>query len=42
VDRVGALDRVEIRKDAVRRFGRDRMVDAYVGVYRRVLTTMSA
>jgi glycosyltransferase involved in cell wall biosynthesis len=37
VSRVGALDRHRIRSEAVARFGHDRMVDAYVDVYRRVL-----
>ena len=31
------LDRATIRATAVRRFSRDRMVDAYVAVYHRVL-----
>ena len=39
VDRVHDLDRHVIRVAAVARFGRDRMVDAYVDVYRAVLTT---
>jgi glycosyltransferase involved in cell wall biosynthesis len=34
---VGRLDRATIRETAVRRFGRDRMVDAYVTVYERVV-----
>ena len=33
----GRLDRATIRATAVRRFSRDRMVDAYVAVYHRVL-----
>jgi glycosyltransferase involved in cell wall biosynthesis len=37
VGRVAGLDRAGIRRDAVARFGVDRMVDAYVEVYRRVL-----
>jgi glycosyltransferase involved in cell wall biosynthesis len=37
VARVGALDRDAIRAAAVARFGRDRMVDAYVAVYQSVL-----
>ena len=37
VDRVGDLDRASIRADAVARFDHNRMVDAYVDVYRRVL-----
>ena len=39
--RVGALDRAAIRQAAVTRFGRDRMVDAYVDVYRRVIAQSS-
>jgi len=38
VSRVAALDRAEIRDQAVARFGRDRMVDAYLRVYERVLS----
>jgi glycosyltransferase involved in cell wall biosynthesis len=37
VGRVGSLDRAIIRKTAVSRFSSDRMVDAYVAVYERVL-----
>ena len=37
VDRVATLDRSGIRRAAVARFGSDRMVDAYVGVYERVI-----
>ena len=37
VSRVGALDRHRIRSEAVTRFGHDRMVDAYVDVYRQVI-----
>jgi glycosyltransferase involved in cell wall biosynthesis len=37
VDGVAALDRVQIRAAAVARFSRDRMVDAYIDVYRRLL-----
>ena len=37
VNRVGDLDREAIRAAAVDRFHRDRMVDAYVDVYERVL-----
>lgn len=37
VDRVGTLDRAEIRATAVERFDVDRMIDEYVDVYRRVL-----
>jgi hypothetical protein len=35
--RVLALDRRLVRARAVERFGVDRMVDAYVGVYRQVI-----
>jgi glycosyltransferase involved in cell wall biosynthesis len=38
VERVGTLDRAHIRATAVARFHHDRMVDAYVDVYHRVLT----
>jgi glycosyltransferase involved in cell wall biosynthesis len=38
VARVGAFDRATIRATAVERFGRDRMVDAYVAVYEKVLS----
>ena len=41
VARVGSLDRGHIRQSAVRAFGRDRMVDAYVDVYRSVLRPRS-
>jgi glycosyltransferase involved in cell wall biosynthesis len=37
VGQVGALDRRAIRDHAIRRFGHDRMVDAYVAVYRQLL-----
>ncbi len=37
VDRVATLDRPAIRATAVARFGLDRMVDAYVDVYRDVM-----
>ncbi len=37
VSRVGTLDRARIRSVAESRFGADRMVDAYVDVYRRVI-----
>ena len=37
VDRVADLDREAIRAVAVDRFHHDRMVDAYVDVYERVL-----
>ena len=37
VSRVDTLDRHHIRNVAVERFGRDRMVDQYVDVYRTVL-----
>jgi glycosyltransferase involved in cell wall biosynthesis len=37
VTKVGTLDRAAIRAMAVRRFGRDRMIDAYVAVYEQVL-----
>ena len=35
--RVFALDRRRVREHAVSRFGADRMVDEYVGVYRRIV-----
>jgi hypothetical protein len=34
---VFALDRRRVREHAVSRFGADRMVDEYVGVYRRIV-----
>jgi glycosyltransferase involved in cell wall biosynthesis len=37
VDKVSALDRSHVRAVAVDRFSQDRMVDAYVEVYRQVL-----
>ena len=37
VDRVGALDRREIRAAAIERFHHDRMVDAYEDLYHRLL-----
>ena len=37
VSRVATLDRSVVRQEAVARFGRDRMVDAYLDVYRRVV-----
>jgi glycosyltransferase involved in cell wall biosynthesis len=37
VDRVAAIDRIEIRAQAVARFGRARMVDAYLDAYAAVL-----
>lgn len=37
VARLDTLDRVEIRRDAIERFGVDRMVDEYVDLYRRVV-----
>jgi glycosyltransferase involved in cell wall biosynthesis len=37
VGQVGALDRRAIRRHATRRFGRRRMIDAYVAVYQQVL-----
>jgi glycosyltransferase involved in cell wall biosynthesis len=37
VSSAGNLDRQAIRRCAVTRFGIDRMVDAYLDVYRRVL-----
>ena len=37
VSRVATLDRSVVRQEAVARFGRDRMVDAYLEVYRRVV-----
>ncbi len=41
VARVGSLDRHRIRSEAVTRFGHERMVDAYVDVYRRVIAQSS-
>ena len=38
VSRAATLDRCAVRQDAVARFGRDRMVDAYVEVYERVVS----
>jgi glycosyltransferase involved in cell wall biosynthesis len=37
VRRIGSLDRADIRAVALERFGHDRMVDAYVDVYRQVV-----
>ena len=37
IDRAGQLDRAAIRAQAVRRFGRERMVDEYLTAYERVL-----
>jgi len=37
VERVGVLDRSAIRAQAVRRFGKDRMVDEYLAAYERVV-----
>jgi glycosyltransferase involved in cell wall biosynthesis len=37
VSGVGGLDRQQIRSGALSRFGCDRMVDAYVAVYRKIL-----
>lgn len=37
VDRVATLDRHAVREKAVTRFGRDRMIDAYLDVYGRVV-----
>ena len=37
VERAGQLDRPVIRAQAVRRFGRDRMVDEYLAAYERVV-----
>jgi glycosyltransferase involved in cell wall biosynthesis len=37
VSHIGTLDRLRIRSQAVTRFGHDRMVDAYVAVYRQVV-----
>jgi glycosyltransferase involved in cell wall biosynthesis len=39
VERARSFDRGAIRLSAARRFGRDRMVDGYVDVYRRVLSS---
>ena len=36
------LDREDIRAGAVARFGRDRMVDAYVDVYRSILASRAS
>jgi glycosyltransferase involved in cell wall biosynthesis len=41
VHRVADLDRRAIRADAVARFGRGRMIDEYIDVYRRVLAKAS-
>jgi glycosyltransferase involved in cell wall biosynthesis len=41
VHRVGSLDRPDIRRIAVERFGCDRMVDDYLAAYARVLATSS-
>jgi glycosyltransferase involved in cell wall biosynthesis len=38
VTRAVTLDRCAVRQDAVARFGRDRMVDAYLEVYERVVS----
>jgi glycosyltransferase involved in cell wall biosynthesis len=38
VSRAATLDRRAVRQDAVARFGRDRMVDAYLEVYERVVS----
>ena len=40
--RVLALDRAAVRTRAVSRFGADRMVDAYVEVYRQLVATRAA
>ena len=40
--RVLALDRADVRARAVHRFGADRMVDAYVEVYRRLIASTPA
>jgi glycosyltransferase involved in cell wall biosynthesis len=37
LDRVGSLDRAAIRRAAVARFGRERMVDAYLAAYAKVI-----
>jgi len=37
IDKVAALDRADVRAVAADRFSQDRMVDAYVDVYREVL-----
>jgi glycosyltransferase involved in cell wall biosynthesis len=39
VNRAAILDRHAIRAEAVTRFGRDRMIDAYLDVYGRVLNS---
>jgi glycosyltransferase involved in cell wall biosynthesis len=41
VDQVATLDRGTIRNTAVSRFGQDRMLDAYLAVYRQVLGGVS-
>jgi len=38
VSQAATLDRCAVRQDAVARFGRDRMVDAYLEVYERVVS----
>jgi glycosyltransferase involved in cell wall biosynthesis len=37
VNRTATLDRHAVRAEAQARFGRDRMIDAYLDVYRRVI-----
>jgi glycosyltransferase involved in cell wall biosynthesis len=37
VDRAATIDRRAVRREAVARFGRDRMVDAYLAVYAQVV-----
>lgn len=41
VGRVGGLDRALIRKDAIRRFSADRMVDDYEALFRRMAAPLS-
>ena len=35
----GTLDRAQIRRQTIARFGRDRMVDEYLAAYARLLST---
>ena len=38
IDRAGDLDRAEVRRRAVERFGVERMADEYLALYRRILS----